>query len=488
MELNGDLIIGERSVPGEGEAFVSTNPSTGVTLLELREASDEQIDAAVSAARLASETWQDVTPPAREALLRRFASLVREQADELARLISDEAGKPLWESATEVASVAGKIEVTIQALHERRGEASFDMSGTTARTTYKPHGVLAVLGPFNFPMHLANGHIVPALLAGNTVLFKPSELTPACGEAMVRLWRAAGAPAGVINLLQGSHRVGRAISKHEGLDGLLFTGGTKAGQALARHFADRPGKILALEMGGNNPLVVHSLADASIEAAAYATIQSAYLTAGQRCTCARRLIVTESAPRAFLPSLVELIGRIRVGPPYADPPPFYGPLISPANAQRVLDVQKELMSRGARPLVELRALDMGESFLSPGLIDVTDIDPADVEIFGPLLQVIRVPDLDAAIAEANKTRYGLAAGILTDEHAAYDRFRQRIRAGIVNWNQQLTGASGRLAFGGVGLSGNFRPSGYFAIDYCNWVMAGLENETLKKPANVVGIT
>ena len=511
MESTGDQIIGGKAVGGEGEEFISRNPSTGAALLELREASQRQIDSAVAAAREAFEPWQDTPLAEREALLRRFAALVKERADELARLISDEAGKPRWESATEVASVAGKIDLTIQALHERRAEASFELSGSTARVSYRPLGVLAVLGPFNFPMHLPNGHIVPALLAGNAVVFKPSEATPACGEAMLRLWLEAGAPAGLVNLVQGGRRVGEALSRQEGIDGLLFTGGAHAGLALGRAFAEHPEKMLALEMGGNNPLVVHALAD--VEAAAFATVQSAYLTAGQRCTCARRLIVTEAAPPQFLPALIELIGRIRVGPPDADPTPFYGPLISPQNAQRVLDAQHELISRGAKPLVELKRLDAGESFLSPGLIDVTvprsgrrqthaltpgasrvlGTGPAapdpwhDVEIFGPLLQVIRVSDLDKAIAEANNTRYGLAAGILTDDRAAWERFRQRIRAGIVNWNQQLTGASGRLPFGGVGLSGNFRPSGYFAIDYCNWAVGSLENEMLKKPANVTGI-
>lgn len=486
VELTGDLIIGGAALRGEGAAFASRNPSTSAALLELREASEAQVSSAVSAARAAFEGWQDCPVSEREVLLKRFAVLVKERAQELARLICDEAGKPLWEAATEVSSVAGKIDLTLGAARERRPEATFDLSGSIARVSYKPHGVLAVLGPFNFPMHLPNGHIVPALLAGNAVVFKPSEATPACGEAMMHLWLEAGAPAGLVNLVQGGRPVGEALSRHPGIDGLLFTGGNHAGLALSRGFAEHPEKVLALEMGGNNPLIVHSLAD--VEAAAYTTVQSAYLTAGQRCTCARRLIITDAAPNAFLPALVKLIGRIRIGPPDGDPPPFFGPLISAGNAQRVLDAQRDLISRGAKALVEVQRLPAGEAFLSPGLIDVTDIKREDVEIFGPLLQVIRVRDVDEAIAEANNTRYGLAAGILTDDRAAYEHFRRRIRAGIVNWNQQLTGASGRLPFGGIGLSGNFRPSGYFAIDYCNWVVGSLENEMLKKPANVIGIT
>lgn len=485
MDTDGQLIIGGRGEPGEGAMLESLNPSTGEVIWRGGEASPRQVDAAVAAARAAFEQWQDVPLPEREALLRRYAEVVNERKDDLAKLISAEAGKPRWEAATEVASVAGKVELSIGAMHERRAETSFDMNGTTARTSYKPHGVLGVLGPFNFPMHLANGHIVPALLAGNAVVLKPSEATPACGEAMVRCWERAGAPGGLVNLLQGGRSVGEALSRHEKIDGLLFTGGAHAGLALSRIFAERPDKILALELGGNNPLVVHSLAD--VEAAAYATVQSAYLTAGQRCTCARRLIVTDKAPRDFIDALADLTRRIRVDVPDADPPPFYGPLINATNARKVLAAQRALIERGGTVLVEMKPLPLGEAFLSPGLVDVTGIDREDVEVFGPLLQVIRVRDLDEAIAEANATRYGLSAGILTDDRAAYERFRRRVRAGIVNWNQQLTGASGRLAFGGVGLSGNFRPSGYFAIDYCNYPVAGLENEQLRKPANVVGI-
>lgn len=485
MQTNGQLIIGGRDEPGTNQAFESLNPSTGGVIWRGGEASPRQVDAAVEAARGAFEQWQDVPLAEREALLKRYAQIVHEQKDELARLISAEAGKPRWEAATEVASVAGKVELSIAALHERRAETSFDMNGTTARTSYKPHGVLGVLGPFNFPMHLANGHIVPALLAGNAVVFKPSEATPACGEAMVRCWERAGAPAGLVNLLQGGRSVGEALSKHDGLDGLLFTGGAHAGLALSRLFAERPDKILALELGGNNPLVVHALTD--VEAAVYATVQSAYLTAGQRCTCARRLIVTDEAPAGFLDALVDLTKRIRVDVPDADPPPFHGPLINATNARKVLDAQRQLIERSGTALVEMKPLPLGEAFVSPGLIDVTGIDRQDVEVFGPLLQVIRVSDLDAAIAEANRTRYGLSAGILTDDRAAWERFRRRVRAGIVNWNQQLTGASGRLPFGGVGLSGNFRPSGSFAVDYVSYAVASLENERVRKPANVPGI-
>lgn len=505
------LVIGDKRVEGEGEALTSTDTSTGAVVFEGREASPVQVDAAVAAAREAFEAWRDVPLAEREGLLLRFSDLVTAQSDDLARLISREAGKPLWEAKTEAAAVAGKVAVTIDMLRKRRGDETFDIKGTAARTHYKPLGVMAVLGPFNFPMHLANGHMVPALLSGNTVIFKPSELTPACGQRLVELLLEAGLPAGTVNLLQGGRGVGERLAGHDDIDGLLFTGGVKAGLALHKLFADRPDKMLALELGGNNPLIVHSLQD--VEAAVLATIQSAYLTAGQRCTCARRLIVTADAPKNFVGELVKTIARIRVGDPFNDPPPFMGPLIRPEAAQAVLAAHDALIRKGAAPLVPLASCfvpDAGaeapgssnqnptlparrrvdrfpSAFLTPGLLDVTDLPRDDEEIFGPLLQLIRVKDLDAAIAEANNTRFGLAAGILTDDHSAWERFQRRIKAGIVNWNQQLTGASGQLPFGGIGLSGNFRPSGAFAVDYCSYAVGGLETDTLPRP-EVTGLT
>ena len=481
--LTGELLIGGQWTPGDAGAFESHNPATGEALLTLNAASPTQVEDAVSAARTAFASWRDVPLGEREAILRRYADAARERADEIAERIADEAGKPLWEAKTEAAALVGKVAVTVEAMRQRRSDSSFDLDGTTAATRYKPLGVLAVLGPFNFPMHLANGHIVPALLTGNAVVFKPSELTPACGELLVRLFEDAGLPPGVLNLVQGGRDVGEALADGD-LDGLLFTGGAAAGLALHRRFAGRPEVMLALELGGNNPLVVDAVQD--VEAAVLTTVQSAFLTAGQRCTCARRLILTDAAPADFLERLAATMKRLIVGPPRAEPPPFMGPLITAAAATAVLKAQDQLVEDGGKIIVACEHHPAGDAFLTPGLIDMTNAKRRDEEIFGPLLQVVRVADLDAAIKEANATRYGLAAGLLADDAAAYELFRRRIRAGIVNWNQQLTGASGRLPFGGVGLSGNFRPSGAAAVDYCSHVAAGLENETLTPP-KIVGL-
>ena len=351
----------------------------------------------------------------------------------------------------------------------------------TSATRYKPHGVIAVFGPFNFPAHLPNGHIVPALLAGNTVVFKPSEAAPLVGQVMVECWQAAKLPPGVINLIQGGRETGELLASHPGIDGIFFTGSFAAGSAINQTLAADPGKILALEMGGNNPLVVHKVSN--LDAAAYTIVQSAYVTAGQRCTCARRLIVPDGPHvNPLLDRLGHMTRSIRVGRYTDEPEPFIGPVISDAAAEKILAAQGELRSRGGKVLVELKSPGPRLAMLSPGLIDTTDVkDRADTEVFGPLLQVIRVRDFDAAIREANNTRYGLAAGLLSDDRELWHRFLRKIRAGVVNWNRPTTGASGALPFGGVGRSGNHRPSGYFAADYCSYPVASMESEELILP-------
>lgn len=276
---------------GQGELVKSLNPVTQQVLWSGRGASAAQVEQAVQAARQAFPGWALLSLDQRIAVLEAFAARLKHHADALAHCIGEETGKPLWESATEVTSMVNKIAISVQSYCERTGEKSGPLGDATAVLRHKPHGVVAVFGPYNFPGHLPNGHIVPALLAGNVVLFKPSELTPKVAELTVNCWIEAGLPAGVLNLLQGGRETGIALAANPGIDGLFFTGSSRTGNALHQQFAGRPDKILALEMGGNNPLIVDQVQD--IDAAVYTIIQSAFISAGQRCTCARRLLVPE---------------------------------------------------------------------------------------------------------------------------------------------------------------------------------------------------
>ncbi|MFT5780867.1 MAG: succinylglutamic semialdehyde dehydrogenase [Pseudomonas sp.] len=469
---------------GTGESFSSLNPVSQESLWSGRAASAEQVTAAVAAARAAFPDWAQRSLEQRVALLEAFTVSLQAHAEELARCIGAETGKPLWESNTEVTSMINKVAISIQSYRERTGEKSGPLADATAVLRHKPHGVVAVFGPYNFPGHLPNGHIVPALLAGNTVVFKPSELTPKVAEITLKCWIEAGLPAGVLNMVQGGRDTGVALAADAGIDGLFFTGSSGTGNLLHKQFAGRPDKILALEMGGNNPLVVEQVVD--LEAAVYTIIQSAFISAGQRCTCARRLLVPEGEwGDRLLARLVTVASNIQVGAFDATPAPFMGSVISLAAAEHLLHAQQQLLVQGASSLLSMTQPQAGAALLTPGIIDVTALlNRKDEEFFGPLLQVIRYADFAAAIAEANATEFGLAAGLLSDSAERYQQFWLQSRAGIVNWNKQLTGAASSAPFGGVGASGNHRASAYYAADYCAYPVASLECATLSLPATL----
>lgn len=479
--MSNNLFINGQWLAGQGNTFQSLNPVDASVVWQGNAATAEQVDTAVLAARSAFESWAELSIDDRIAQVRRFADVLDANREELARTIAFETGKPLWETRTEAGAMIGKAEISIKAYNDRTGSRESDMAGARAALRHKPHGVVAVFGPYNFPGHLPNGHIIPALLAGNTVVLKPSELTPMTAELMLKYWEEAGLPAGVVNLVQGEVATGIALSQHAQIDGLFFTGSSNTGHLLHKQFAGQPDKILALEMGGNNPLIIGEVSD--LKAAVHETIQSAYITSGQRCTCARRMFVPEGEQGdAFIELLISAIKQIRVGGQEEEV--FMGSLISEAAADGMVAAQQSLLAQGATSLVELTKVKAGAGLVTPGLIDVTAIDMADEEHFGPLLKVYRYSDFDAAINEANNTRYGLSAGLFSDSEDQYNHFYRRIRAGIVNWNKQLTGASSAAPFGGIGASGNHRASAFYAADYCAYPVAGLEADNLVLPATL----
>lgn len=451
------------------------------------EATKEEVEEAVLAARRGFPAWKKLSLEERAHYLHLFEENLKENQKELAETISQESGKPLWESQGEVLSMIQKIGASIAAYQERCPEKEIQLESATLHVQHKPHGVLAVFGPFNFPGHLPNGHIVPALLAGNTVVFKGSEYTPGVSEKVVRCWK--GLPKGVLNLVQGGAKTGHHLIVHPQIDGLLFTGSYKTGALILDSLKLHPEKILALEMGGNNPLVVTDVSD--LEAAAYLTIQSAFITAGQRCTCARRLILPEGREGdEFLKVLVHMSASIQAGPYTMRPEPFMGPVISLHSAELLLNAQATLGALGGKCLLEMRPLVENTPLLSPGIMDVTQVaHRKDEELFGPFLQVIRVPSFEAAIQEANHTSYGLVAALFSRSKLKFQQFYQEVRAGVINWNTPTTGASGKAPFGGIGKSGNHRPSAYYAADYCSYPVASMEREEIYIPKQLTpGIT
>lgn len=455
-------------MPGE---IISFEPASGA---ELWRAPVGDVDHTVDRARRAWPEWAAKPLATRVELVRRFANEVRKSQDHFAELIARETGKPLWEARTEVEAVVAKVDISVSAYAERTGQKKFDsaLQGTSA-VRHKPHGVMVVLGPYNFPAHLPNGHIVPALIAGNTVIFKPSEKTPAVGEFLVGCFHRAGIPDAVVQLLVGGSAEGQALVAHRDIDGVLFTGSAQAGIAINKKLASNPGKIVALEMGGNNPIVV--IDTPLVSDAAILVVQSAFASAGQRCTAARRLIVKSSMYDALVGEVKSLADRIVFDEPFADPAPFMGPVIDNAAADQLSESFLYLLSNGGRAIKHMLRPDDTKPFIGPGIIDTTAMtDRPDVELFGPLLQVIRVDDLEHAIVEANNTRFGLSASLIGGSPQDYNRFWANVRAGIVNWNRPTNGASSKAPFGGLGLSGNHRPAAFYAADYCAYPVASTE--------------
>lgn len=458
---------------GAGPVFVSADPATGETVFEAAAAGAGDVAAAVAAARRAFGPWSRLARGERTALLVRYAAALEARGLLIAEAISRETGKPLWETKTEVAAMVGKVAISA-AMYEARTGARTDPAafGQTA-LDHRPWGVMAVLGPFNFPGHLPNGHIVPALLAGNTVVFKPSELAPSVAVHMVAALEEAGLPSGVLNVVMGARDTGAALLAADGIDGVLFTGSATTGTAIHKMFGGRPEVILALEMGGNNPLVIWDPAD--VGAAADILVHSSFITAGQRCSCARRIILPQGRfGDAVIEATVARIAAMRIGAWNADPQPFIGPVIHARQAQAVLDWQGQLQALGGRIIHPARAGagEGGPAFVRPGLIDMTGVAGVpDEELFAPFAQVLRAPDFDSALGLANATRFGLSAGLVCDDPALWERALAGIRAGLVNRNRPTTGASSALPFGGPGLSGNGRPSASYAADYCAYPVA-----------------
>ncbi|MEG0483109.1 MAG: succinylglutamate-semialdehyde dehydrogenase [Acinetobacter sp.] len=480
----GALLINGVWVQGQGTAFTKTDPVSNQQIWAGHEASQADVEQACNAARQAFPAWARLALAERIAIIERFAVLLEQNKTQLAEVISQETSKPIWETLTEVQSMIGKVAISIRAYHQRTGFSETEMADGVASLRHRPHGVLAVFGPYNFPGHLPNGHIVPALIAGNTLVFKPSELTPWTAEETAKLWQQAGLPNGVLNVVQGGRSTGEALAAAEQIDGLLFTGSANTGYHLHKQMAGAPEKILALEMGGNNALIIDDATD--IDAVVNLAIQSAFVSAGQRCTCARRIIVKQGTNGdAFIQRFVEVAKNLVIGRWNAEPQPFMGGVISSRAAEQMLVAQSKLIALGAKPLLEMTRPQADSALLTAGILDLTDVaDIPDDEYFGPLTTIYRYHDFDEALSIANNTRFGLAVGLVSPDRELFERVLIEARAGIVNWNKPLTGASSAAPFGGVGASGNHRSSAFYAADYSAWPMASLESDSVALPSKL----
>jgi succinylglutamic semialdehyde dehydrogenase len=350
-------------------------------------------------------------------------------------------------------------------------------AGAAARAVFHPRGVLAVLGPFNFPAHLPNGHIVPALATGNCVVFKPSDLAPAVGEWMMRALRDAGLPSGVFELVQGRAATGRALALHPRIDGVLFTGSWAVGRALAEATLDQPGKILALEMGGKNAMIVWR--DADLRLAAAEAALSIAATTGQRCSCLSRLFVHRDVEAELTERLVRVLSGLRIGPPL-EPSTFMGPLVSRAAFEKVARYRALASEAGAERVFKGETLRIAP-YVAPALVRFGKLAQTHPyqreEIFGPEAALYPVSDLDEAVAAVNDSDFGLAASVISRDRRVFDHCVGRIQTGVLNWNRGTIGASGKLPFGGARKSGNHRPAAVLSTVYCTEPQSMMLNES-----------
>ena len=457
------------------------NPATNKTYWSGKKTNLKDIDALIKNAHVAQKKWKTVSLKKRVNCIKEYQKQLIENKKELSEIISKETGKPYWESEQEVEAMIGKIDISITAFDERCPTKT-NPSGTTKTVlNHEPHGVLGIISPFNFPGHLANGHFIPAIIAGNAIILKPSEETPLTALYLQSLWKKTSLTKNIFNVILGTEKEAKHLCNSETISGILFTGSFAVGVQIAQKMAQTPYKICALEMGGNNALIVDSYR--SMENALTTIIQSAFISTGQRCTCARRLIIIDNKRnRDLIEKLVVKTQKLVIGPPEENP--FMGPLINRKSVEKLLSFQKKLIKGGKALLKGKSAKD--SCFVTPSIIDVSNLKKKeDIEIFGPLLQIIWVNDIQDAISEANKTSYGLSLSVISIKKSTYHLAKESIQCGVINWNMATTGAKSSLPFGGCGKSGNHRPTAFYAADYCSYPVASMEALHLPKISNQI---
>lgn len=465
--------------------FSSRSPIDGSVVFSGEASAGPEIDAVIRHSATVGKRWRTTVVDERMELVRRYCQYLEDHREEIAALLVREVGKLGWDAAGEVTASIAKGELSISALQQRRSEQTItdgqSPQAVVRRIRYQPLGVMLVLGPFNFPLHLPGGQIIPALLAGNTVVFKPSDKATAVGQWMTEAWHKIGLPDGVLQMITGGVETASTAIDSAHIAAVCLTGSRVAGRAIHRQLAGRPDVLLALELGGNNPIVVND--DLDPEIAAKIVSFSAFISAGQRCTCARRAtFMQRDAGTAQIDALVEQTRKLRVGMPSDQSRPQIGPLINEAAADSVKKTYERLLQLGCRPLIEFSVDAQRQNLVRPAIVDASGLAVpqqeamGELEWFGPLLVIERCADFESALSSASRTPYGLAASLLGGDRQMFHRFAVEIGAGVVNWNGPTTGAAGNLPFGGLGDSGNHRPAGFFAIDFCSDPVASLERD------------
>jgi succinylglutamic semialdehyde dehydrogenase len=500
MMLKGDYFNGQFTHPdgiknvSSSDTVKKKSPAKTAEVIWEAPLFNDHVDHVIESAVHGFKTWKKTSIEERISFLRRYQTEIKKRSDDIAMAIALEVGKPLWEAKTEAASVAAKVDVTINDSLPRIMNKKIDevMPKITGHVIYKPIGPSLVIGPFNFPCHLANGQILSALLAGNSIVFKPSEKTIYSSQILIECFHAAGMPKGVINFINGTGAISSKLTSDKRLRAIFFTGSRAVGLKILENTHRDLGKMVALELGGKNTSIIHH--DAHLDHALPELLRACFLTSGQRCTSTSIILVQRKIEAEFIERFKKLTEKIIVGSPLqTTPTPFMGPLIDEAAMKLYFDYCQLAKTEGAEELIKPQHLNEEGNFCSPSIhyMKTPKLKGKfyQEEIFGPNCCIIPYDTIEEAIHMSNATDYGLAAAIFTRDTNLYHQCVQEIDSGLLNLNRSTVGATARLPFGGVKDSGNFHPAAVSMIDHCVTSLASLEtlDDTSSKISDIVGL-
>ncbi|MDZ7745148.1 MAG: aldehyde dehydrogenase family protein [Halobacteriales archaeon] len=467
--------IGGEWDDGDGtETFESRNPATGETLATFEQGTQSDIDRAVAAADAAEEEWQALSHPQRAEYLWDIYQELKDRHEELGEIVTKECGKEISEGKADVTEAWHMVEWAAgDARHPKGDVVPSEIPSKDAYMRRNPRGVVGCITPWNFPVAIPFWHMAVALVEGNTVVFKPAEQTPWCGQILAEMFLDAGIPDGVFNMVQGFGECGKAIVDDSRVDTVLFTGSAEVGQEVASKVAQQPGKLAACEMGGKNNIVITEEAD--LDTAVHSAVMSSFKTTGQRCVSSERLVVHTDVYEEFKERFVALAEEVAVGDPL-DESTFMGPLIEPEHREKVREYNQLARDEGVNVLVDREELPPEEipdgheegNWLGPFVYEADPDEPlrcTHEEVFGPHVALLEYDgDIERAVEIHNDTEYGLAGAVISENYRQINYYRDNAEVGLAYGNLPCIGAEVQLPFGGVKKSGNGYPSAREVIE------------------------
>ncbi|PSP76538.1 aldehyde dehydrogenase [Halobacteriales archaeon QS_1_68_20] len=489
-QVHGHYIGGEWVDSSGDETFESVNPATGETLARFHRATESDVEQAVTEAEAAQEEWQSMSYIDRAEVLWDVYHELRERTDELGEIVTKECGKEISEGRADVVEAYHMVEWAAgNARHPKGDVVPSEIAGKDAYMRRQPRGVVGCITPWNFPVAIPFWHMAITLVEGNTVVWKPAEQTPWCGQIVAEMMVDAGVPDGVFNMVQGFGDAGNAIVEDGRVDTVLFTGSAEVGHMIGDKLGGEPGREFSLEMGGKNAIVVTEEADLDI--ALHSAVMSSFKTTGQRCVSSERLIVHEDVYDEFKERFVELAEEVSVGDPL-DENTFMGPVIDESQVEKFHKYNDLAREEGANVLVDRAELDDEEipdghedgaaaaadgersgsyangHWVGPFVYEI-DYDPdlrcIHEEVFGPHVALMSYSgDIEDAMEIHNDVPYGLAGAIISEDYRQINYYRDHRKAGLAYANLPCIGAEVQLPFGGVGKSGKGAPSAREAIE------------------------